>query len=163
RAFLSPRALETAASVLSSGLAAMGARALAFVDSVATRLPHVDRERRVILPPFRRFSSATEAMADVFDELFAGKLLTDPRCGDVFDILGTSVLEPGRDPAITVTYDPEYIIACDAGRGLLDDGYIPYAFPSRMRRAFESTFRKAQDGARNRLHLYGASGELKGF
>src|SRR5205085_12688103 len=34
--------------------------------------------------------------------------------GGVFDNLGTSVLEPGRDPGITVTYDPDYVIACDA-------------------------------------------------
>jgi NTE family protein len=73
------------------------------------------------------------------------------------------VLEPGRDSAVTVTYDLDYIIACDAGRGLLDDGYIPYAFPSRLRRAFEATFRKAQDGARNRLHLHGTSGAVHGF
>jgi len=32
-----------------------------------------------------------------------------------------------------------------------------------MRRSFESTFRKAQDGVRNRLHMHGASGALKGF
>jgi NTE family protein len=240
RAFASPRALRTVATVLTAGLAALGARALAFADGIAARLPRLKRERRLILPPWRRFSSATEAVADVFDDLFAGKLLSDARRNDVnvvlnacelrtgsafrfgsreshcyrygtvvgdmsvadavaasaaypvllpaldrelrfvrdgvertqrvvladggvFDNLGTSVLEPGRDSAITVTYDPAYIIACDAGRGLLDDGYIPYAFPSRMRRAFEATFRKAQDGARNRLHLYGASGQLQGF
>jgi predicted acylesterase/phospholipase RssA/proteasome lid subunit RPN8/RPN11 len=240
RVFLSSRTLKTVATVLTSGLAAVGARLLAFADGVAARLPRVHRERRLILPPLRRFSSATEAMADVFDELFTGKDLSDPRrggvdvvlnacelrtgsafrfgsreshCwrygtvvgdipvatavaasaaypimlpaldrelrfrrgeveeskrvvltdGGVFDNLGTSVLEPGRDSSITVTYELDYIVACDAGRGLLDDGYIPYAFPSRLRRAFEATFRKAQDGARNRLHLHAASGGIKGF
>jgi NTE family protein len=87
-------------------------------------------------------------------------VLTD---GGVFDNLGTSVLEPGRNPGVTVTYNPDYVIACDAGSGLLDDSYVPYGFVSRMRRSFEATFRKAQDGARNRLHLHAASGELKGF
>jgi NTE family protein len=87
-------------------------------------------------------------------------ILTD---GGVFDNLGTSALEPGRDPRFTVTYDVKYIIACDAGRGLLDVGYIPYAFPSRLRRSFESTFRKAQDGVRNRLFMHRASGALEGF
>jgi NTE family protein len=195
----------------------------------------------MITPPLRRYSSASEALVDVFSQLFEDSRLSDPRRGNidvvlnacelrsgaafrfgsreshcyrygtlvedapvalavaasaayplvfpaldrellfrdrngaevarrvvltdggVFDNLGTSVLEPGRDAGITVTYNPDYVIACDAGRGLLDESYVPYGFPSRMRRSFESTFRKAQDGARNRLHLYAASGELKGF
>jgi NTE family protein len=87
-------------------------------------------------------------------------LLTD---GGVFDNLGTSVLEPGRDSRITVTYDVRYVIACDAGRGLLDESYLPYGFISRMRRSFESTFRKTQDGARHRLHAHAESGALSGF
>ena len=109
-------------------------------------LPALDRELRF------RDRNGVEADKRV--------VLTD---GGVFDNLGTSVLEPGRDAGVTVTYDVDYVIACDAGRGLLNDGYVPYGFPSRMRRAFESTFRKAQDGARNRLHLHTASGQLKGF
>jgi NTE family protein len=240
RAFLSPRALQTMATVATAGMADLGARAVAFGDGLATRLPMLDRRRRLILPPLRRYSSATEAMIDVLDDLFEGRMLADQRrddfdvvlnacelrtgsafrfgsreshCwrygtvvgdvsiatavaasaaypimlpaldrelefvkqdeeraqrvvltdGGVFDNLGTTVLEPGRDSAFTVTYDVDYIVACDAGRGLLDEGYIPYAFPSRMRRSFESTFRKAQDGLRNRLHTHRASGALKGF
>jgi NTE family protein len=108
-------------------------------------LPALDRKLR-----FRR--DGREAIRRV--------VLTD---GGVYDNLGTSVLEPGRNPDVTVTYNPSYVIACDAGRGILDDGYVPYGFVSRMSRSFESTFRKAQDGARNRLHLYAASGELAGF
>lgn len=240
RAFLSPRALKTAAAVATAGIADLGARALAFADGVGARLPKLDRERRLILPPLRRYSSATEAMIDVFEELLDGRGLKDARrddvevvlnacelrtgsafrfgsreshCwrygrlvddvsvatavaasaaypimlpaldrefrftkgdverdqrvvltdGGVFDNLGTTVLEPGRDSAFTVTYDVDYIIACDAGRGLLDDGYIPYAFPSRLRRSFEATFRKAQDGVRHRLFMHRASGALEGF
>jgi NTE family protein len=222
------------------GAAAAGARTVAAGDSLLAHLP-VDRQRRLISPPWRRFSSATEAVVDVFARLFPERTLSsagrdeidvvlnacelrsgsafrfgsrESHCyrhgsvvddmpvalavaasaayplllpaldreltfrgrggeearrrviltdGGVFDNLGTSVLEPGRDPGVTVTYDPAYVIACDAGRGLLDDGYVPYGFVSRMRRSFEATFRKAQDGARNRLHLYAASGELKGF
>jgi NTE family protein len=232
--------LQTIASLSTSGVVAAAARLVAAADAALARLPHVDRQQRVIVPPLRRFSSATEASVDVFDRLFGGRPLAstgrdvdvvlnacdlrtgsafrfgsrESHCyrygrvagdvsvgfavaasaayplllpaldrefefvrrdgshsaarvvladGGVFDNLGTSVLEPGRDPNVTVVYDPEYIIACDAGRGLLDDRYLPYGFVSRMRRSFESTFRKAQDGARNRLHLYAASGQLKGF
>lgn len=240
RAYASPRALETLAALLTSGVAAAGARTVAVGDTLLAHLT-VDRQRRLITPPMRRFSSATEALVDVFETLFPEQTLASARrdaidivlnacelrsgsafrfgsreshCyrygtvvddlpvalavaasaayplllpaldreftfrdrrgeearrrvaltdGGVFDNLGTSVLEPGRDVRITVTYDPAYVIACDAGRGLLDDGYTPYGFVSRMRRSFEATFRKAQDGARNRLHLYAASGELKGF
>jgi NTE family protein len=241
RAFASPRALATVAALATSAVAAAGARTLSACGALVAHLPGLDRPRHPITPPWRRFSSATEALADVFAGLFPEQTLTSARrdgidivlnacelrsgsafrfgsreshCyrygtvvddvpvafavaasaayplilpaldrqfrfrdrngneserrvvltdGGVFDNLGTSVLEPGRDPGITVTYDPAYVIACDAGRGLLDDGYIPYGFVSRMRRSFESTFRKAQDGARNRLHLYAASGELQGF
>ena len=241
RAFASPRALQTLAALATSGTAAAAARTLAAGDTVAAHLPALGRQRRLITPPWRRFSSETEALLDVFAGLFPEQTLASTRrdgvdvilnacelrsgsafrfgsreshCyrygtvvgdlpvalavaasaayplllpaldrqlrfrdrneeeserrvvltdGGVFDNLGTSVLEPGRDPGITVTYNPDYVIACDAGRGLLDDGYVPYGFVSRMRRSFEATFRKAQDGARNRLHLYAASGELKGF
>lgn len=241
RACASPRALQTLASLVTSGTAAAGARTVAAGDAVAVHIPALDRQRRLITPPWRRYSSATEALVDVLAGLFPERMLGSPRrdeidvvlnacelrsgsafrfgsreshCyrygtvaddvpvalavaasaayplllpaldrrmrfrdrdgaefehrvaltdGGVFDNLGTSVLEPGRDPGVTVTYDPAYVIACDAGRGLLDDGYVPYGFVSRMRRSFESTFRKAQDGTRNRLYLYASSGELKGF
>lgn len=241
RTFVSPRALATLSSLATSGAAAVGARTIAAGDSLAAHLPTLDRPRRQITPPWRRFSSATEALVDVFAGLFPEQTLAGARrddidvvlnacelrsgsafrfgsreshCyrhgtivgdlpvalavaasaayplllpaldrnfrfrdrtgdererrvvltdGGVFDNLGTSVLEPGRDPSVTVVYKPDYVIACDAGRGLLDEGYVPYGVVSRMRRSFESTFRKAQDGARNRLHLYAASGELKGF
>ena len=56
-------------------------------------------------------------------------LLTD---GGVYDNLGTTVLEPGRDPKFTShVYDVKYAIACDAGPG---PGRIrsPHAWPTRM-------------------------------
>jgi NTE family protein len=39
----------------------------------------------------------------------------------------------------------------------------PGAWPSRMKRSFETTFRKLQDGGRARLHNDVAAGELRGF
>ena len=87
-------------------------------------------------------------------------VLTD---GGVFDNLGTSCLEPGRSRAHSYNVFPvDYIIACDAGRGLLGP-VVPYGWLPRVQRSFESTFRKLQDGGRGRLHELAASGRLRGF
>ena len=75
-------------------------------------------------------------------------VLTD---GGVFDNLGTSCLEPGRSGAHSYNVFPvDYIIACDAGRGLLDP-VVPYGWLSRVQRSFESTYRKVQDSGRGRV------------
>lgn len=87
-------------------------------------------------------------------------VLTD---GGVFDNLGTSCLEPGRSSAHSYNVFPvDYIIACDAGRGLLDP-VVPYGWLSRVQRSFETTYRKVQDAGRGRLHDATASGRLRGF
>ncbi len=36
-------------------------------------------------------------------------------------------------------------------------------WPFRMKRSFDITYRKTQDGARARLHAAGATGQLRGF
>ena len=73
-------------------------------------------------------------------------------------------MEPGRVDAIsTNVFRPDYILACDAGAGLLDDDSRPLWWPSRIYRSFLTTFRKVQDAARNRLHLFEAAGDLRGF
>jgi predicted acylesterase/phospholipase RssA/molybdopterin/thiamine biosynthesis adenylyltransferase len=87
-------------------------------------------------------------------------VLTD---GGVFDNLGTSCLEPGRSAKFsTNVVGVDYIIACDAGRGLLAPN-VPFGWTSRLSRSFDATFRKVQDGARGRLHTALSNGELKGF
>jgi predicted acylesterase/phospholipase RssA len=87
-------------------------------------------------------------------------VLTD---GGVFDNLGTSCLRPGRDPAYsTNVFDVEYVIACDAGRGLLAPR-SPVGWASRQIRVFEATHRKLQDGARGELHRLAENGDLRGF
>ena len=88
-------------------------------------------------------------------------MLTD---GGIFDNLGVIPMEPGRSPSIsTNVFDPSYIICCDAGAGLFDDDSYPSRWPSRMHRSFLTTFRKAQDATRRRLHDLGESGKLSGF
>ena len=54
------------------------------------------------------------------------------------------------------------MIACDAGRGLLDPE-LPFGFLTRVSRSFTATFRKAQDASRARLHGWVENGQLQGF
>jgi predicted acylesterase/phospholipase RssA len=83
--------------------------------------------------------------------------------GGLYDNLGTSCLEPGRSPDYGFNlFDVDYIIACDAGRGLLDP-VIPFSWLPRVQRSFEASFRKLQDGGRGRLHTLTESGALAGF
>ena len=87
-------------------------------------------------------------------------ILTD---GGVFDNLGITCLEPGRAEKYSYNvYRVDYIISCDAGRGLLADAF-PVGPAARLARAFEATHRKLQDSARGRLHALRASGEIRGF
>jgi len=88
-------------------------------------------------------------------------LITD---GGIFDNLGTSCLEPGRDEAIsTNVFNTPYVIACDAGAGIFGDRGVPYWWPTRMTRAFETVFRKLGNGAYERLHQARTTGALEGF
>lgn len=88
-------------------------------------------------------------------------LLTD---GGVFDNTGISCLEPGRDPEYSYNVHPvDYIISCDAGRGVLDADAFPVFWPGRAKRSFESVYRKVQDASKGRLHEFAESGKLAGF
>ena len=116
-------------------------------------------------------SAAYPMMFPAFDRLYPFQkgeqvekkrvLLTD---GGVFDNLGTSCLEPGRNDAYSLhVFNPDYIICCHAGHGQLSGEGVPFGFPSRAIASFESVFRKVQDAAVHRLHLLASSGQLKGF
>ena len=84
--------------------------------------------------------------------------------GGIYDNLGTSCFEPGRSAEFSYNvYNPRYIISCDAGRGLFDDEPITYWWPSRVIRATESVFRKAQDRVRSQLFESEATGAIEGF
>jgi predicted acylesterase/phospholipase RssA len=83
--------------------------------------------------------------------------------GGLYDNLGTTCLEPGRSPEYGYNlFAVDYIIACDAGRGLLDPVF-PSSWLPRVRRSFEASFRKLQDGGRGRLHALTEAGALTGF
>ena len=88
-------------------------------------------------------------------------LLTD---GGVFDNLGTSALEPDRNATYSTNVHPvDYIISADAGRGLMEANRFPIWWPGRMKRSFESVYRKVQDTGKGLIHRHGELGNLKGF
>jgi len=84
--------------------------------------------------------------------------------GGVYDNLGVSCIEPGRDSDFSLhSYSPDYVICCSAGHGQFTGETIPYGFVSRATAAFDAVFRKAQDATFKRLHTLRESGLLKGF
>lgn len=84
--------------------------------------------------------------------------------GGLFDNLGVSPLIPGRDPAFSVAhFDPEFVIACDAGAGLLDGISAPNRLLGRVKRSFDVVFRKRQDATRNLIHELAATRHISGF
>jgi NTE family protein len=116
-------------------------------------------------------SAAYPMMLPAFDRIYEfernGKverrrvLITD---GGVFDNLGITCIEPGRNSSFSLhTFEPDYIICCNAGHGQMSGEKIPFGFASRATAAFESVFRKAQDVAVQRLHQLAAAKQLKGF
>ena len=110
-------------------------------------LPGLDRELEFVDQQGHRRSSRV--------------VLTD---GGIFDNLGITCMEPGRTEGVSYNvYRPKYIILCDAGAGQFSNDVVPYWWPTRMIRAFDSVFRKVQNGAYQRLHTYAATGALSGF
>ncbi len=87
-------------------------------------------------------------------------LMTD---GDVYDNLGVSPLVPGRSNAFTShAHDLDYIIAIDAGPGRTAPR-APNFMPFRLKRSFEITHVRSQDGSRARVHELAAAGQIRGF
>ncbi len=86
-------------------------------------------------------------------------LLTD---GGVYDNLGVSVLIDRDERYTSHVYDVDYVIACDAGQGLLSPA-SPHVWPTRMKRVVDIMHGRAQHGERGRLYAAAAAGELSGF
>jgi NTE family protein len=88
-------------------------------------------------------------------------LLTD---GGVYDNLGLQVLEPARDPGISLhTFGCEYLIVCNAGQGQVAGVGVHTGFLSRVARSFDVVHRRVQDAAMHRLHGLRKGGHIKGF
>lgn len=88
-------------------------------------------------------------------------VLTD---GGVFENLGVTVLEPGRNAGISVnSFNATHIISLNAGAGQVAGESSPFWWISRVKLSFETVHRKVQDATYNRLHQYARNGVLKGF
>ena len=112
----------------------------------------------VLLPAF---DEALRFVARDGTEATHRVVLTD---GGVYDNLGITCMEPGRSEAFAYnTFNPCYIVSCDAGYGQFSGDSYPYWWPSRMERSFETVFRKNHDAALTRLHDHASQGRLRGF
>ena len=88
-------------------------------------------------------------------------LITD---GGVFENLGVSVMEPGRDHRISrISYSVDTILVSDAGVGQFTGIAFPSMWFSRMVQVFNSVMRKVNDATKKRLHNYASRGELDRF
>jgi NTE family protein len=88
-------------------------------------------------------------------------LLSD---GGIYDNLGVRVLEPGRDPKISIHSFPcEYVIACNAGLGQASGENLPTRFYGRMASAFSMVHRLVGNATMNSLHELQRSNRIKGF
>ena len=88
-------------------------------------------------------------------------LVTD---GGVFENLGVSVMEPGRHAEISViSYNPDIIIASDAGAGQFTGDTVPISWPKRMTQVVAAVTRKVQDATKQRLHDHAKAGRIDCF
>jgi NTE family protein len=111
----------------------------------------------LLLPPLIEVFSFKKAGAVTKKKV----VLTD---GGVFDNLGVTVLEPGRNNGVSINSFPAtHIISLNAGAGQVSGDTSPFWWLSRVSQSFETVHRKVQDGAYSRLHQYVKSGALKGF
>ena len=84
--------------------------------------------------------------------------------GGVFDNLGVSVMEPGRNPQFSaISYNPDIIIASDAGAGQFTGETIPLSWPKRMTQVMSAVMRKVQDATKQRLYNHARGRRLDGF
>ena len=110
-----------------------------------------------ILPPFDWVRSYEKKRETALHRV----IVTD---GGVFENLGVSVMEPGRDSRFSgITYSPDIIIASDAGVGQFTGEIMPLNWPKRMIQVVSAVMRKVQDATKTRLHDHDKSGRLDGF
>ena len=84
--------------------------------------------------------------------------------GGVFENLGVSVMEPGRDTKKSrISYSPEVIIVSDAGVGQFSGSDLPSTWPERMIQVVNSIMRKVNDATKKRLHDHARRAELNRF
>ena len=88
-------------------------------------------------------------------------MLTD---GGIYDNLGVSCFDPTKNQEISLnTYNPDYLIICDAGRGMFTGKDLPTWFLPRMSKSFDTVFRKAHDLTISKLFDYNEKSMIDGF
>ncbi len=88
-------------------------------------------------------------------------LVTD---GGVFENLGVSVMEPGRDHSISrISHSVDTILVSDAGTGQFTGTAFPSMWFPRIVQVFNSIMRKVNDATKKRLHDYVSKDELDRF
>ncbi len=84
--------------------------------------------------------------------------------GGVFENLGVTVMEPGRNIEISkIGYNTDIIIASDAGVGQFTGDTVPVGWPKRMTQVVSAVMRKVQDATKQRLHDHEKAGRIDGF
>ena len=84
--------------------------------------------------------------------------------GGVYENLGVTVMEPGRDPEVSaIGYSVDIIIASDAGVGQFTGEAVPISWPKRMTQVVSAVMRKVQDATKQRLHDHAKAERINGF
>ena len=84
--------------------------------------------------------------------------------GGVFENMGVSVMEPGRDPEISIVdYSPTVLIVSDANAGQFSGTNLPASWAARMHQTFNSVMRKVNDATKQRLHRFAEEGQIDRF
>ena len=105
-----------------------------------------------LLPPYDWRITFEKTKNDQVETKTHRVIITD---GGVFDNLGVSVMEPGRDPKISeISFDPNIIIVSDAGTGQFTGHGVPISWPDRMIQVVSAIMRKVQDATKKRLYDY---------
>lgn len=112
-------------------------------------------------PPFLPPFDWTHAFTKAGRTIERRAIVTD---GGVFENLGVSVLEPGRNPIVSaIGHAPEIIIASDAGAGQFTGTSRPASWGARMVQVVNAVMRKVQDATKQRLHSHAEHGAIDRF
>ena len=84
--------------------------------------------------------------------------------GGVYDNLGINVLEPDRNPEISLhTFPCDYLIVCNAGQGQSPGIFNPSSYLPRIKRSFQIVHRRVHDLNVQRLYYLKKHQLIKGF
>ncbi len=152
-------------------LRSMSAMRFGSAESGCWRFGRVTNNDELLVAQAVAASAAFPPLLPALDELFDLEHHGERRLqrliladGGVYENLGLDVFDPDRDPRISSNvFHPDFVFACDAGRGLPGVSQIPFWWPSRMTRSFESVYRKVQTQTQHRLHALARRGEIGGF